>query len=107
MWLGQRLDLRWIAATSLSVRPAVPLSASAHPAPATRPVVLRLSAAEMAPLLHLTRLGYTKGILNWLDDWVHQRPDQADFAHALRTLAREFRFEAIEQRLLAHSAPPA
>ena len=44
--------------------------------------------------------------MNWLDDWVRQRPEQADFAQSLRTLAREFRFEVIEQRLLAHSATP-
>ena len=65
------------------------------------------SEAELAPLLELVRLGYYKGIVNWLDDWVRQRPEQADFAQGLRTLAREFRFEAIEQRLLAHCAAPS
>jgi hypothetical protein len=51
------------------------------------------------------RLGYYKGIVQWLDDWVRQRPEQADFAQSLRTLAREFRFEAIEQRLLLQTTP--
>ncbi|MCY1383834.1 hypothetical protein D9M69_720000 [compost metagenome] len=64
------------------------------------------SAAELAPLLELVRLGYYKGIVNWLDDWVRQRPEQADFAQGLRTLAREFRFEAIEQRLQQSATLP-
>ena len=94
-WLGQRLALQW-----LSAAPALPESAAAtHPCapPASSPT-------ELAPLLELVRLGYYKGIVTWLDDWVRQRPEQADFAQTLRTLAREFRFEVIEQRLLAHSA---
>jgi hypothetical protein len=60
-------------------------------------------------LLELVRLGYYRGIVQWLDRWVAQQPEQHDFAHGLRTLAREFRFEAIEQRLLPHcpSVSPA
>ena len=49
------------------------------------------------------RLGYYKGIVQWLDDWVQRRPEQAAFAQGLRTLAREFRFDAIEQQLLLQS----
>ena len=66
-------------------------------------------AGELAPLLELARLGYTKGVVQWLDEWVRQRPEQAAFAQGLRTLAREFRFEAIEQRLLQASGrtPPS
>ena len=61
---------------------------------------------EFAPLLELVRLGYAKGVVQWLDDWVRQRPDQAAWAQGLRALAREFRFEAIEQRLLPLREPP-
>ena len=50
------------------------------------------------------RLGYTKGIVRWLDRWVEDRPEQVALADALRALAREFRFEAIEQRLLQAGA---
>lgn len=96
-WLGQSLALSWLTtAPRLPVPRAAP-SAGASPAS---------SPTELAPLLELVRLGYYKGIVTWLDDWVRQRPEQAEFAQSLRTLAREFRFEVIEQRLLAHSANP-
>ncbi|MBT9550876.1 MAG: response regulator [Hydrogenophaga sp.] len=95
-WLGQRLGLQWTRGDT-----ATPAPAHTPQAPAAS------SEAELAPLLELVRLGYYKGIVNWLDDWVRQRPEQADFAQGLRTLAREFRFEAIEQRLLAHGAAPS
>jgi signal transduction histidine kinase/CheY-like chemotaxis protein/purine-cytosine permease-like protein len=100
-WLGQRLGLAWIAAETAPVAvDRAPLPAGGASAGATSP-------AELAPLLELVRLGYYKGIVNWLDDWVGLRPEQADFAQGLRTLAREFRFEAIEQRLLQpHSDQP-
>ncbi|MDP2024431.1 MAG: ATP-binding protein, partial [Hydrogenophaga sp.] len=96
-WLGQRLGLQWVTAEG-----AVQTGQRAHApqAPAAS------SAAELAPLLELVRLGYYKGIINWLDDWVRQRPEQADFAQGLRTLAREFRFEAIEQRLQQSTTLP-
>ncbi len=93
-WLGQRLSLEWIA-DAVSERPAAPVATAA---PASR--------AELEPLLELVRLGYYKGIVQWLDDWVQRRPEQAAFAQGLRTLAREFRFETIEQQLLqGHVAP--
>ena len=57
-------------------------------------------------LTELVRLGYYKGIVQWLDDWVQRRPEQAAFAQGLRTLAREFRFEAIEQRLQQSATLP-
>ena len=93
-WLAQRLALQW-----LSAEPAAPVALKP-------PTTAASSPTELAPLLELVRLGYYKGIVTWLDDWVRQRPEQADFAQSLRTLAREFRFEVIEQRLLAHSATP-
>jgi signal transduction histidine kinase/purine-cytosine permease-like protein/FixJ family two-component response regulator len=93
-WLGQRLSLAWIAEAAPD-QPVVPRVAAA---PASR--------AELEPLLELVRLGYYKGIVQWLDDWVQRRPEQAAFAQSLRTLAREFRFETIEQQLLQHHAAP-
>lgn len=108
-WLGQRLALQWLTAApdgsavlNGSHMPKAPVfTATPHP-----PSPPASSPTELAPLLELVRLGYYKGIVSWLDDWVRQRPEQADFAQTLRTLAREFRFEVIEQRLLAHSANP-
>jgi len=96
-WLGQRLGLQWVTADAAAQRGVV--THAPQPPSAS-------SAAELAPLLELVRLGYYKGIVNWLDDWVRQRPEQADFAQGLRTLAREFRFEAIEQRLQQSTTHP-
>ena len=97
-WLGQQLGLQWTHAD------AAPARAPQAPAPpAAAPAVAAAEAApddDFAPLLQLVRLGYTKGIVQWLDDWVQRRPDQAGLAQGLRALAREFRFDAIEQRLL-------
>jgi signal transduction histidine kinase/CheY-like chemotaxis protein/purine-cytosine permease-like protein len=105
-WLGQQLGLRWVhtpAAHGATLPTPVPVPApTPMPIPASGLAVAASpeAADELAPLLALVRLGYYKGIVQWLDDWVRQRPDQAVFAQGLRTLAREFRFEAIEQRLL-------
>jgi signal transduction histidine kinase/purine-cytosine permease-like protein/FixJ family two-component response regulator len=93
-WLGQRLWLAWVSE-------AVP-----HRPVASLPIAAPASRAELEPLLELVRLGYYKGIVQWLDDWVQRRPEQAAFAQSLRTLAREFRFDTIEQQLLqGHAAP--
>ncbi|WP_439519966.1 hybrid sensor histidine kinase/response regulator [Hydrogenophaga sp.] len=93
-WLGQRLSLAWIS----EALPDSPVETQLVAAPASR--------AELEPLLELVRLGYYKGIVQWLDEWVLRRPEQAAFAQSLRTLAREFRFETIEQQLLQHYAAP-
>jgi signal transduction histidine kinase len=84
-WLAQRLELRWIGAEATPV--------------AAPPQTVRPAREEIEPLLELVRLGYTRGILQWLDDWVRRRPEHAALAAALAALAREFRFEAIEQKL--------
>ncbi len=93
-WLGQRLQLVWIepspAESGMATTPAAP----------ARPTHEVTSGLEFEPLLKLVRLGYYKGIVQWLDEWVQDHPEQAAFAQQLRTLAREFRFDAIEQQLL-------
>jgi CheY-like chemotaxis protein len=93
-WLGQRLQLVWIEL------PAAQRAAVAAPPAPARPTHETTSGREFEPLLELVRLGYYKGIVQWLDDWVQDHPEQAAFAQQLRTLAREFRFDAIEQQLL-------
>ncbi|MBA4215570.1 MAG: hybrid sensor histidine kinase/response regulator, partial [Polaromonas sp.] len=92
-WLGQRLRLVWI-----ELPPAAP--AAQAPVAQARPTHEVTSGREFEPLLELVRLGYYKGIVQWLDEWVQDHPEQATFAQQLRTLAREFRFDAIEQQLL-------
>ncbi|MBX3609146.1 MAG: response regulator [Hydrogenophaga sp.] len=84
-WLAQRLELQWIEAT-----PDLPSPA---------PVESMPEREEIEPLLELVRLGYTRGILQWLDEWVRRRPEHTVLATSLAALAREFRFDAIEQRL--------
>ncbi|WP_442909542.1 hybrid sensor histidine kinase/response regulator [Hydrogenophaga sp.] len=93
-WLGQRLQLAWIELPPAE-RGAVPQAP-----PHARPGHEVTSGREFEPLLELVRLGYYKGIVQWLDEWVQDHPEQAAFAQQLRTLAREFRFDAIEQQLL-------
>ena len=88
-WLAQHLSLQWIAAAA----PTTP------PETAALPVEPPPDRAELAPLLEQVRLGYTRGIVQWLDDWVERRPGQAQLATRLRSLAREFRFDAIEELL--------
>ncbi|NIM42658.1 MAG: response regulator [Hydrogenophaga sp.] len=97
-WLAQRLDLRW----SEVAAPPEPVAAPrAEAAPSTAAVGGPPPARdEIEPLLELVRLGYTRGILQWLDDWVRRHPERASQAAALATLAREFRFEAIEHQLV-------
>ena len=93
-WLGQRLGLGWIEE---ELPPPAPV-ASSLPSAGAHPT--SLDVHDFAPLLELVRLGYYKGIVQWLDEWVQDHPEQATFAQQLRTLAREFRFDAIEQQLL-------
>ncbi len=92
-WLGQQLALDWTDGP-----------ASAVPAPPAIGQAVAASREEIESLLELVRLGYYRGIVQWLDAWVLRRPEQAAFAQALRALAREFRFETIEQQLLQHHA---
>ncbi len=92
-WLGQRLRLVWIEVAAAE-------AAAQAPAPNRGPGLDVTRGREFEPLLELVRLGYYKGIVQWLDDWVQDHPEQAAYAQQLRTLAREFRFDAIEQQLL-------
>ena len=96
-WLESRLALQWTRG------PAAPSTADPDVLPQGRPSP---DAKELEPLLSLVRLGYYKGIVQWLDAWVLDHPDHAEWAKSLRTLAREFRFEAIEQRVLGEALAP-
>ena len=110
-WLGQRLSLRWTPAAEHSMPGQDAEASPLPPAAATSPGVhtdgpLHPGAgSEGAALLEMVRLGYTRGILQWLDRWVAREPAAADHAEAMRRLAREFRFETLEQMLQQGHGP--
>jgi signal transduction histidine kinase/FixJ family two-component response regulator len=109
-WLGDVLALSWTEAEP--VQGAASGGRLAHGEALPASPGLPMAGDELLPLLELVRLGYYRGTVLWLDQWVAQHPDHpglAEFAQSLRTLAREFRFEAIEQRLLPYCSqvPPA
>ncbi|WP_234266811.1 hybrid sensor histidine kinase/response regulator [Hydrogenophaga sp. NFH-34] len=104
LWLGQQLRLEWQHLVHAEAPAPTPVPARA-PLASEAPAWAAGDAQALLPLLDLVRLGYYKGIVQWLDDWVRQHPEQADFAQGIRTMAREFRFEAIEQRLLQAGVP--
>ncbi|WP_247597063.1 ATP-binding protein [Hydrogenophaga sp. PAMC20947] len=97
-WLGEALELIWTESNA-DRPPVAGLPAGRVPGLVPGGTI---AADEMLPLLDLVRLGYYRGTVQWLDQWVTLHPEQSDFAQGLRTLAREFRFEAIEQRLLPY-----
>jgi signal transduction histidine kinase/CheY-like chemotaxis protein/purine-cytosine permease-like protein len=90
-WLGQKLDIDWILDETPPRTPPPPPAMPAAP----------IACEELAPLLERVRLGYPRGIIEWLDAWALERPEHGELARSLQLLAREFRFEAIEQRLQA------
>ncbi|WP_371809261.1 ATP-binding protein [Aquabacterium sp. A08] len=96
-WLGQRLQLDWLA-----VAPdAAPATRAAAPAPLCLP---RWAPTDLAALLELARLGYYRGFIRRLDA-LTPGPE----ADPLRALARGFRFDAIEhllQEALDATEPP-
>ena len=69
-----------------------------------RPALGRPHRAETRALL---RLGYPRGVLQWLDAWAQRHPGQAALAQRWQALAREFRFEAIATALEAQPMAPA
>ncbi len=99
-WLAWRLDLQWLHEDGPAGVPA------SRPQAVPRPPVAGGEAlpadADFGPLLELSRLGYMRGVVRWLDDWVRREPSQAAVAAQWRQLAREFRFEAIEQAVMRH-----
>jgi len=89
-WLGHKLGLEWVRGEVPPDKPVVPSAVAP---------VMPIPCDELAPLLERVRLGYPRGIVEWLEDWVQRRPEQSELAQSLKVLAREFRFEAIEQQL--------
>ncbi len=98
LWLGHKLDLKWIEKeTSRSP------GQRSHPKAKDGRLVSEgqiPGGIALAPLLELARLGFYKGIVQWLDAWLLEHPGQHSFAKEMKAMARDFRFEAMEQRLV-------
>jgi CheY-like chemotaxis protein len=87
-WLGDRLALAWSHAT---------------PAPESAAPVAPGEAAPPVPLLHALReavsLGHVRGIGRQLDAIEAADPAHSAFAARMRLLARQYRFEAMNEML--------
>jgi len=90
-WLGQQLDLCWLPASAVGMKPAAPLLPGAVSPLAC---LAGCSARDLQDLRELARMGYYRGFIRRLDALCPGAE-----AEALRELARAFRFEAIEQQL--------
>ena len=88
-WLERRLGLEWLSAP--------PPAAPAPVAQPGAPVYPR--AAQLDALREVVSLGYYRGILNQLDAIEAAQPASASFVASLRSLARQFQFEAMGQLL--------
>jgi CheY-like chemotaxis protein len=88
-WLERQLQLRW------ADKPVAPVAASA----ASRSDWEWPERTSLRALLQAVQLGYYRGILNELDSIEAAQPQCADFAMAMRELARQFQFEAISREL--------
>ncbi|MES2187070.1 MAG: ATP-binding protein [Pseudomonadota bacterium] len=101
-WLERRLGLEWRTDALAAVPPP--------PAGATTPAATAAAlpdAATCAALREVVELGYYRGILNTLAELERRQPACAAFVEEMRALARQFRFEAIAERLAAPAAPAA
>jgi hypothetical protein len=87
-WLERQLELRWLASEATS-SPAVK-----PPGDWTWP-----DAATLEALRQDIQLGYYRGIMNRLDALESAKPQCAEFALAMRELARQFQFEAMSSVL--------
>jgi CheY-like chemotaxis protein len=87
-WLERQLGLSW-----LYELPA-PLAASLPAASHTLP-----DAQQRAALLDVVNLGFYRGIINMLDEIEKQDPKATQFVQDMRTLARQFQFEAMARQL--------
>jgi signal transduction histidine kinase/DNA-binding NarL/FixJ family response regulator len=95
-WLEKQLHLSWVSGEATEA--AAPAPTAAPAAAWTLPAPERLQ-----PLQQAVQLGYYRGILNQLDAIEQAQPECAGFTEAMRTLARQFQFEAIA-RAIAPSA---
>ena len=82
-------------ANALPASNAIAAPAPRKPAAAWRwPAPLSLRALQV-----MVDLGYYRGIMNKLDEIASVQPECAEFATAMRELARQFQFEAMSREL--------
>ncbi len=93
-WLRRALGLRWTEAGALP--PAAPALPALPPTPAPLPAV---APDLLARLRESVALGYPRGVLGALDAIEAAQPAAGPWCGPLRTLAREFRFDLLAQRL--------
>ncbi|NJD24106.1 MAG: response regulator [Betaproteobacteria bacterium] len=90
-WLGERLDIEWVTATTA---PATAAPSASGPAPLVPP-----DEGELAALESLVDLGYLRGILAKLAEIERLDARHAEFVRVLREQARQFQFDAMKEVL--------
>ncbi|MBX3655184.1 MAG: response regulator [Ramlibacter sp.] len=91
-WLERQLGLAWLEQPAAAAPVAVPLPVGA--------ALVWPARAQVAALQEVVQLGYYRGIMNLLEQIETDQPECAGVVAQLRTLARQFQFEAMG-RLLA------
>ncbi|GAB3359976.1 ATP-binding protein [Giesbergeria sinuosa] len=91
-WLQGKLPLQWQFAPPTPAPTKVPMISSMAPTP-------NLPAPAIDSLIELAQLGYYRGFVKRLDALQAQYPECAAWAAPLYAQAREFRFDAIVQKL--------
>jgi len=89
-WIGQKLRLEWIYGTEAGPAPSVAAGTGDNTA---------MAETDRLALLALIDLGYVRGILDKLAALENADPQQGETVAALRTLARQFAFDAMKERL--------
>ena len=100
-WLEKNLQLQW---TTAAAQPGVGVTAVASVLPP--PAAVRAPLAQQVRLREMASVGYYRGILNLLDEVQAQQPDCAAWCEHLRTLARQYRFDAVLAELAPHPSTP-
>ncbi|MDO9167379.1 MAG: hybrid sensor histidine kinase/response regulator, partial [Rhodoferax sp.] len=89
-WLALRLALTWLESAPAPVAPVTP---------SPRPAWVYPQRPYLDALREVVSLGYYRGILNKLDEIEKLQPQCAAFVGEMRSLARQFKFEAMGQQL--------
>ncbi|WP_153109823.1 hybrid sensor histidine kinase/response regulator [Propionivibrio limicola] len=89
-WIGKKLDLEWVTASDA---PA-PVQPSPQP-----PALVPPGEDALRALDELIGLGYVRGLLNKLGEIEREKPECEEFVKVLRTLARQFQFDAVQEVL--------
>lgn len=89
-WLALKLSLTWLESAPVPIAPVTP---------SPRPAWVYPQRPYLDALREVVSLGYYRGILNKLDEIEKMQPQCAAFVGEMRSLARQFRFEAMGQQL--------